>query len=204
VVVAQAILKQDNLQSKVVPAGFCTQQNIVCSQSPAGGHLLPGKTVTLFTAPTSTPTTTLVTTPVPNVATFTTTQACNAIAAAHFQCGNISMTPSSQPVGTVVSTNPAQGTLEPANTSINLIESSGPAQVIVPNVVGQTFSQASSNLQSSNLTVATNCSGGSGTSPAAGDPVTAQSTPGGNTVATGSQVTITVTCSGVGTTTTHP
>ncbi|HXQ60587.1 MAG TPA: Stk1 family PASTA domain-containing Ser/Thr kinase [Acidimicrobiales bacterium] len=201
VVAAQVILQGDGLQSKVVPAAFCTQQNIVCSQSPgAGQHLAPGKTVTLFTAATPVTTTTLATTPVPNVATFTTPQACNAIVHAGFVCGNITMVASSQPVNTVVSTNPAQGTLEPAGTSINLIESSGPASVIVPNVVGQTYSQAATNLQG--FTVGTTCSGGTGTTPAASDPVTAQNPPGGNTVATGSQVTLTVTCSGGGTTTT--
>jgi serine/threonine-protein kinase len=203
VVAATATLVGDGLQAKVVPAGFCTEQNIVCSQSPPAGQLLlPGKTVTLFTAATPVTTTTLATTPVPNVATFTTPQACNAIVHAGFVCGNISMVSSSQPINTVVSTNPAQGMLEPAGTSINLIESSGPSTVVVPNVVGQPYSQATSSLQSSNLTVATTCSGGTGTTPAATDPVTGQSTPGGNTVNTGSQVTLTVTCSGVGTTTT--
>jgi serine/threonine-protein kinase len=204
VVAATAILKQDGLQAKVATAGFCTQQNIVCSQSPPSGtKLAPGKTVTLFTAATLVTTTTAATTAVPNVATFTTTQACNAIVHAGFSCGNISMTSSSQPVNTVVSTNPAQGTLQPAGTAINLIESSGPSTVVVPNVTTtppETEGQASTTLQSANLTVVTACASGStGTTSTPNDSVTNQSPQGGTTVMTGAQVTLTVSCSGAGT-----
>jgi serine/threonine-protein kinase len=197
--ISKTILKRAGFQANVAPAGYCTQQNIVCSQSPkAGKPLAPGKTVTIFTAPTVTTTTTAPLTPVPNVASFTTTEACNAIVHAGFTCGSISMTSSGQPLNTVVSTNPAQGTLQPAGTTINLVESSGPSQVVVPNVVTsppETEGTASANLTSSNLTVAVVCQGGSGTSNST-DPVVAQSPGGGNTVATGSQVTLTVDCSG--------
>ncbi|HVC70497.1 MAG TPA: Stk1 family PASTA domain-containing Ser/Thr kinase [Acidimicrobiales bacterium] len=200
VVAATSTLRKAGLQAKVVPAGFCTQQNIVCSQSPkAGLHLLPGKTVTLFTAATPVTTTTLATTAVPNVATFTTTQACNAIVHAGFVCGNISMTSSNQPVNTVVSTNPAQGTLEPAGTTINLIESSGPSSVTVPLVATtppETNAQATTTLQSANLTVASVCSGGGSGTPVPNDPVLSQNPAGGATAPTGSQVTLTVDCSG--------
>jgi serine/threonine-protein kinase len=202
VISAKATLRQLGLQSKVQSAGFCTQQNIVCSQSPkSGSHLSPGKTVTLFTAPTTTPTTTAPTSAVPNVATFTTQAACNAIVHDGFICGTITMTSSSLTPGTVVSTNPTAGTLQPPGTAINLVESSGPSTVVVPDVVGDMQAQAVSTLQGANLLAVVNCQ--PTTDSTQNGIVQAQSPQGGLTEPTGTSVTITVdSLSGCSTTTT--
>jgi serine/threonine-protein kinase len=191
VVSAKAALRHDDLQAKVSEAGFCTAQNVVCSQSPKGGSLrAPGKTVTLFTAPTTTTTTTAPTSPVPNVATFTTQAACNAIVKDGFICGTITMTSSSLTPGTVVSTDPAAGSLQPAGTTVNLVESSGPSTVVVPDVIGDMQAQAVSTLQGDNLLPVVNCLATS--DPSQDGIVQSQSPQGGVTKPTGTSVTITV------------
>jgi serine/threonine-protein kinase len=92
--------------------------------------------------------------------------------------------------GQVSSTNPAAGTSQDPNTPVNLVVSSGPCAQ-VPSVVGQTQTQASSNITGAQLTpsvtMTTNCATSqNGT-------VTSQD-PGGGTpgIAQGSTVTITV------------
>jgi serine/threonine-protein kinase len=202
---ATGIVKAEGLQVKVQPSGLCTEQNIVCSQSPKGGaHLSPGKTVTLFTAPTQSTTTTVASASVPNVATETQTQACNAIVSAGFVCGTTpSTTPSNLTVNTVVSTTPAAGTTQPKGTTINLVLSSGPSSVVVQSVVGDTQAQAETALQAQNLTAVVVCEP---TSVPAQDGIVQTQTPqGGQPVPTGSSVTITVAsfsgCAGTTTTT---
>lgn len=196
VVAASATLTQDDLKPVVQTSDLCSAQNIVCDQNPqAGTQLQPGKTVILFTAPTVATTTT--TTPevaVPNVATETTTAACNALHQAGFSCGSVTTVASNFPVNTVVSTDPAAGTLEPPGTTVNLVESSGPSSVTVPDVIGDSQTQAQTALQSNDLTLGTvSCSQGG--EPAPDDIVLTQSPPGGETEPTGTAVSITVSCS---------
>ncbi|MGH9019312.1 MAG: PASTA domain-containing protein, partial [Acidimicrobiales bacterium] len=204
---AQSDVRGLGLSPKVQPAALCSAQyiNIVCSQSPAAGsHVAPGKTVTLYTAPTQTTTTTQATALVPNVATDTTGQACTAIVNQGFVCGSTSQTPSNLTVGTVVGTNPASGTTQPKGTTINLLVSSGPASVTVPNVVTnppQTVQQAEATIQGANLVPTVVCQGGSGTYTQQ-DTVVAQTPTGGNPASNGSQVQITADCSTTTTTST--
>jgi serine/threonine-protein kinase len=203
---AQQAVHQAGLQPKVQVTSFCSEQNVnvVCSQNPkAGSHLQPGKTVTLYTAPTVTPTTTVATASVPNVATETTTAACNAINNAGFTCGSTSTTASELPVNTVVSTNPAAGTTQPKGTTINLVLSSGPASVNAPDVVGMTLAQAEQTIQNppNNLSDQPTCQT-PGTTANPTDPVVAQTPSGGTSVSPGSSIQLTVACSGTATTTT--
>ena len=51
------------------------------------------------------------------------------------------------PKNDVISTNPAAGAQEPANANVNLVVSSGPSQVLVPDVVGDTQAAAVTALQ---------------------------------------------------------
>ena len=141
VLAAKAQLQQLGLQANVQFSSTCTQQNIVCDQSPKSGATIPpGGTVNIYTQST--------TTAVPDVIGLDQTTACNRLGQAGFQCGTISAQPSQSIVkGNVISTNPAAGAQEPANASVNLVVSSGPSSVLVPYVIGDTQAQAVSTLQ---------------------------------------------------------
>ncbi len=195
-------VKALGLQAKVKPSTLCTQQNIVCSSVPtAGTQLLPGKTVTLFTAPTVSTTTTVPLATVPPVTGDTETQACNAIVSDGFVCGSTSTTASNLAVNTVVSTNPAAGSTQPKGTTINLILSSGPGTVVVQSVIGDVQAQAEMTLQGQGLTVVVNCAvptAPTTTTPTAGT-VWAQNPPPGQSVPVPSSVTISVVPDATGT-----
>jgi serine/threonine-protein kinase len=101
--------------------------------------------------------------------------------------------------GQVSSTSPGAGTSQDPNTPVNLVVSSGPCAQ-VPNVVGQTQSQASSSITGAQLTpsavTTTNCAASQN-----GTVLTQNPTGGAPGVAQGSTVTITV-CNASATTTT--
>jgi len=142
---AKTQLQQMGLQANVQFSNTCTQQDIVCNQNPKAGQTLPpGGTVSIFTAPT--------TTPVPDVTGLQQTTACNRLGQAGFQCGTITQQGSQTvPKNYVISTSPSPLTQEPANTSVNLVVSSGPSTVLVPDVVTSTETQAVASLQSAGL-----------------------------------------------------
>jgi serine/threonine protein kinase len=187
---ASSEVRAAGLAVNVQQAAYCQQQNIVCSTDPKSGvGLAPGKTVTIFTAPTSTPTTTVATTQVPNVATDTAIQACSIVANDGFQCGATTQVASNLTVGQVISTDPAAGTMQPKGTTINFNVSSGPATVVVQNVVGDTLSVAVSTLRAQQLVPIEVCQT---TSTQAQDGIVqAQSPSGGQTANAGASVTIT-------------
>ncbi len=196
VIQAKAQLQQMGLQANEQFSSTCTQQNIVCMQSPKSGATIPpGGTVSIFTQST--------TTAVPNVIGLDQTTACNRLGQAGFQCGTITSQPSSS-VGKndVISTNPSAGAQEPANANVNLVVSSGPSSVLVPYVIGDTETQAASALTSSGLTPEEVCQ--LTLEPSQDGLVQAQSPNGGQSVSPGSTVTITVGslsgCSGTTTT----
>jgi eukaryotic-like serine/threonine-protein kinase len=150
--VGQSVLSAKNqlqgmgLLVNVQFSSTCKDQNVVCQQDPkAGQPLLPGGTVNIFTAPT--------TTPVPDVTGLDQTTACNRLGQAGFQCGTSAPPQASQtvPKNDVISTNPAPATQEPANTTVNLVVSSGPGTLLVPNVISDTQSTAVSTLQGAGL-----------------------------------------------------
>ncbi|MHB8681215.1 MAG: Stk1 family PASTA domain-containing Ser/Thr kinase [Acidimicrobiales bacterium] len=201
---ATSALQQLGLQVQPQPSSNCQQQNVVCDQSPKGGTKVnPGSTVTLFTAPPNT-TTTVNGTPVPDVTGDTVAQACSKLGQAGFQCGSETQQPSNTfAAGAVISTQPASGTPEPQGTTVDLVVSSGPSQVTVPNVVGDTTSQAATTLQQANLVPVESCQ--KTVNPAADGTVLSQNPSGGSQVPSGSTVTIVYgasSCSGGGTSTT--
>ncbi|MGZ4384238.1 MAG: PASTA domain-containing protein, partial [Gaiellaceae bacterium] len=59
---------------------------------------------------------------------------------------------SEQPVGTVISQLPSQGTTQPPETVITLVVSKGPGRVQVPDVVNMTLADAEAALQQERLT----------------------------------------------------
>jgi len=194
---AKSELQQEGLQANVQFNSTCTQQNIVCLQNPKSGQtVLPGGTVNIFTQST--------TTAVPDVTGLGQTTACNRLGQAGFQCGTITPQPSSTvQKNDVISTTPAAGTQEPANANVNLVVSSGPSSVLVPDVMGDTQAAAVTALQGAGLNPVEICQ-------ATNDPtqdglVQNQSPNGGVSVSPGTTVTITVTnlsgCAGTTTTT---
>ncbi len=199
VTAAKAQLQQMGLQANVQFSSTCTQQNIVCLQEPKSGQtILPGGTVNIFTQST--------TTAVPDVSGLGQTTACNRLGQAGFQCGTITTQPSQTVLkNDVISTNPPAGAQEPANANVNLVVSSGPLNVLVPDVVTNTQSTAVTTLQGAGLNPVVICQ--STQDPTQDGIVQSQSPNGGVQVNAGTTVNITVTnlngCSG-STTSTAP
>ncbi|HUY64665.1 MAG TPA: Stk1 family PASTA domain-containing Ser/Thr kinase [Acidimicrobiales bacterium] len=202
---ATSALQGLGLQVNVQPSSNCTQVNVVCDQSPkAGQSIAPGGTVNISTAP-STTNTTQAGSAVPDVTGDTVGQACSKLGQAGFQCGSTSEQSSSTfASGAVISTNPSAGTTEPQGTTVNLVVSSGPSNVTVPDVVGDDTNTAVSTLQSDNLVAVEACQ-------VTADPtqygtVIAQNPTGGQSVPSGSTVRITYASSNCSssTTTTSP
>jgi serine/threonine protein kinase len=194
---AKSQLQSEGLQANVQFSSTCTQQNIVCMQTPKSGQtILPGGTVNIFTQST--------TNPVPDVSGLGVTTACNRLGQAGFQCGAITMQPSATVLkNDVISTNPAAGVQEPANASVNLLVSSGPSSVLVPDVMGDTQAAAVTALQGAGLSPVVICQS---TNQSSQDGIVQSQNPnGGVSVSPGTTVTINVAnlsgCAGTTTTT---
>jgi serine/threonine-protein kinase len=182
---AEKELQQMGLTSQVQDISNCTQQNIVCDTSPKAGQVVqPGGTVTLYTAQTTPTTSPNVT--VPDVSGDTPTVACSILGNDGLVCSGQQTTQYSQSVtqGDVVGTQPAAGTSVSRQTPVTLVISSGAAP-LVPDLTGETFGQAKSQLQSRGLT---GVSDGSCTSN--GAMVTSESPPAGSTAPPNGQVTL--------------
>ncbi len=160
--------------------------NTVISQNPpAGTQVNKGSTVTLSVS--SGPGDVRV----PDVSGDTQTQAANALGQLGLNVGNTTMQASSSvPQGQVISTNPPAGTLVSRGTTVDLVVSSGVAQVQVPNVVGQPQGVAQANLAAAGfkVTVLTQPA----TNPGQVGTVISQNPAGNTTAPAGSTVTITV------------
>ena len=129
---------------------------------------------------------------VPDVTGQPLAQAQAAIQAAGFRFANPTRAASSNVAeGSVISTDPAAGTPAKPNSVIKIVVSSGPEQVNVPTVTGQNVNSATSTLKGAGLNVEVKPK-----SVPAGDPnagrVISQDPAGGQSVDTGSTVTITV------------
>ena len=129
---------------------------------------------------------------VPDVTGQTQSAAIAALQAAGFRIGGPQQQASDTvPSGRVISTTPAAGTSVKKNSTVTVVVSTGPQQVTVPGVVGQTEDNATASLRNKGFDVAVTTK----TLPA-GDAnigrVTSQSPGGGGTAAKGSTVTITV------------
>jgi serine/threonine-protein kinase len=144
-------LQSLGLTVQTQPSSNCTQVNVVCSQNPSGGSQVnQNSTVTLFTAPAPTTTTTTQGVSVPNVSGDTVAQACSALSQAGLSCANNATYEASniyQP-GYVIRTNPAGGSSAPPGSSVQLFVSG----TSVPNVVGDSPSQATAAIQNAGLT----------------------------------------------------
>jgi beta-lactam-binding protein with PASTA domain/tRNA A-37 threonylcarbamoyl transferase component Bud32 len=177
---------------------------VVAESPPPGTAVAPGTTVTLDYSNGSGSTGSSSTVEVPNVAGDDVTTASNALGQAGL-CVNGETRQSSNEIaaGYVIGTNPPAGTSVARGSCVELVVSSGPSEVTVRNVVGDTQSQATSILEDQGFVVAVQYQTISGADCNEEGVVLAQSPQGGTTAPPGSTVTITVGQSGLcGTTTT--
>jgi eukaryotic-like serine/threonine-protein kinase len=80
-------------------------------------------------------------------------KAVQLITAAHLQPKVVNQASSGVPKGDVINTNPAQGNMVPANTLVTLFVSTGPRQISVPDVQGQSATSAQNTLSGLGLNV---------------------------------------------------
>src|SRR5207244_761201 len=115
----------------------------------AGTQVAPGTAVNLVIslgAPVS----------VPNVVGATQANATTAITGAGLVVGTVTSASSlAVPAGSVISQNPIAGTQVGSGTAVNMVVSTGPAPVSVPNVVNATQSAATTSITGAGLVVGT-------------------------------------------------
>jgi serine/threonine-protein kinase len=131
---------------------------------------------------------------VPEVVGDTQAQAVSQIRAAHLNPQVQQVPNATVAVGRVISTNPAFGNQEAANTTVVVDVSTGPKKVSVPNVTNDTVSQAQSTLTSAGLTPSIQNDPNS-TQPAG--TVISQNPKANTDVSPGSTVTVTVSGGGI-------
>ncbi len=91
---------------------------------------------------------------VPNIpGAYTFAQAQAALGAVGFTATQVTISSATVPAGQVISTSPASGTVAPYGSAVTVTVSSGPPTVAVPNVLGETVTQATAALQGAGLVV---------------------------------------------------
>ncbi|HEU4566184.1 MAG TPA: PASTA domain-containing protein [Gemmatimonadaceae bacterium] len=84
---------------------------------------------------------------VPQVSGMTVTQAQAALESVGFEVGNVTRRDSEEPRGQVIAVEPREGTRVPVPATVTLVVSGGPTTIAVPDVTGQSGSEAQSLLQ---------------------------------------------------------
>jgi serine/threonine-protein kinase len=125
-------------------------RNAVVRQDPPPGVVVPPNTVVSLVLSDGPPDVA-----VPDVAGFPRALAERVLKAAGFQLGRTDTLPSASERGIVVQTRPGPGVGRPAGTSIELVVSSGKADLTVPSVVGLTLVEARARLSEIGLGVGT-------------------------------------------------
>ncbi len=187
---AEALLASDGLNPKVKFVSTGGQQNVVLDQSPTSGtKVRRGSTVVLSLL---TPTNQV---QVPDLNGFTPTQAASALAGVGLSVGAQSQACSNTiPSGQVSGSNPSSPEQVARGTSVALVISSGPCQVVIEGVIGDSSSDATGVLTGQGLTVAT--AGTTVCDPSQNGDVVSQSPSAGTQVTLPATDTITV-CSAV-------
>ncbi len=164
-------------QSDTVPA------NIVIRTSPkAGTRVDPNSVVTVVVSQGPAPIV------VPDVSGLSQVDATQQLANAGFRVAATTESSGSVPSGQVIRTQPGAGNPAARDSTVTLVISSGPRQVTVPDVVGQSQSSATSTLENDGFRVEVTTV----TSPGSAGRVISQSPTGGSRANAGSTVTITV------------
>lgn len=91
--------------------------------------------------------------PVPDVAGFPRPLAERVLKAAGFVVGRLDTLPASGEAGIVVQSRPGPGVGRPARTAIDLVISSGPAELTVPSVIGRRLAEARDLIAAAGLSV---------------------------------------------------
>jgi serine/threonine-protein kinase len=119
---------------------------VIGETPPAGSVVAKGTRVTLAvsTGPGSSP--------LPDVAGLTAAQATSKLKEAGFNPTTEKQASPTVASGRVISTNPSAGTEAQAGSSVTVLVSSGPAQVTVPDVIGQSRAAAEATLTNAKLT----------------------------------------------------
>jgi beta-lactam-binding protein with PASTA domain len=144
-----------NIVAATLVVGAVTQANSptvpsgsVISEAPAAGtSVLPGSAVNLVISLGP------VMVPVPNVVGNTQAVATASIAAAHLNAAVTFAADSIVPSGSVISQAPVGGTSVAEDTTVSLVVSSGPVVSVVPTVVGQTQTAATTAITAADLIV---------------------------------------------------
>jgi len=119
---------------------------------------------------------------VPDVRGQDQTQASTVLQTAGFQVTVVPQANNTVPSGKVINTIPPPGTMANKGDSIQMVVSTGPSTITVPNVVGQNRQDAITALTAAGLNVQASCGGNS--------PVVSQNPAGGSMVPPGSTVAI--------------
>ena len=139
---------ENNVNSDTVPLGDVISQNPV-----SAAQVVSGSSVDLVISSGPAATTTV---SVPNVIGDTQAAAESAITAVGLVVGTItSVSSNTVAVGDVISQSPVAGSTAATGSAVDLVISSGPALIAVPNVVGLTQTSASSAITSAGLVVGT-------------------------------------------------
>ena len=148
---AEALLTSQNLVPAVKFVNSSGAQDVVLTQDPAAGATIAIHSKVVLTVPHPSPDVTI-----SDVQGDTPSQAGNILGAQDLQVGTQSTQCSNnQQQGNVSGTQPAAGAKVPRNSTVNLIVSSGPCNVVVQSVVGEDQATATSALTAQNLTVTT-------------------------------------------------
>ena len=134
--------------------------NSVISQDPSSGKASKGSTITLtvVASPTAVP--------VPTLTGQPSSQASALLSQANLTLGSQSTACSdSYGKSLIVSSNPSSGQNVAPQSAVNITVSSGPCSTVVPDVSGETVSQAVITLQNVGLTASTSCAQSSIVSP---------------------------------------
>jgi eukaryotic-like serine/threonine-protein kinase len=180
--VARTILENGGFKVSVTPEPSPSRVGQVIGEIPNGGsNVKQGSTIQL--AVSSGPGLTTV----PTLSGDSLAQARRELRQKGLKVGRIQLQNSSQfPPGRVISTSPAAGATPQVGTAVDVFVSSG---VKVPDVTGETESQAKSNLEAAGFTVITNTQTSSSATPGT---VIDEVPAGGTPLAAGSNVTIVV------------
>ncbi len=182
---ARSTLQKAKFQVSTVPVTNRKPRGVVVSESPSAGTKADkGSTVTLSVS--SGPGDVSV----PTVQGFTQAAAKRALTHAGLKVGNVQPRPDNNiAAGKATGTSPGVGRDVPRGFGVTLFVSSGPPQKQVPLVVGESQTQAASDLTRAGFTVHTKQQASSSVSPGN---VISQSPSGNTKAANGSSVTITV------------
>lgn len=125
-------------------------KNAVTWQDPPPGVVAPANTSVALTLSEGPPDV-----PVPDVAGFPQPLAEKVLKAAGFRVGKFDTLPSASEAGTVVQSRPGPGVGRPAGTAVELVLSGGPAELIIPQVIGLTTADARTRVEDLGLIVGT-------------------------------------------------